>query len=253
MKSLVSWAVMLGLAGIPLLFSVFNPNTPVFAVPKKQVIDKLNAVPIFLITNSQGLPLSLCLSEAQNQQAKGSFVTSVYMSQEDAQAKVSELQKLEDNDPNVTELIKSMRVTSVPLGVIYQQIQQTLNQANRLLFAFQPVQREVENAMELLRASGQQVQEFKSVPLFAVRFAPNQGYVPITVELQQQELIPLFFSKQDAQNLLNQVKPQLKAADIQVIDLDEVISTLEEKNYPWLEQIVLIPDKAAREYIDSVS
>jgi hypothetical protein len=120
------------------------------------------------------------------------------------------------------------------------------------VFAFKPVDQEIQGALELLRQSGQQVNQFKSVPVFAVRFAPDMGYVPIQVTADKQQLIPLFFSKQDAQGLLGQVKPKYPKADIQVIDVDGVIKTLQDKNDSWLTQVLLVPSPESREYIKTL-
>ncbi len=248
MKSLIRRGTTLTLVGSTLLATLFSPNAPVLALSDQQIKEKLDSVPVFLITNPQGLPLSRPLPTNQSG-AKGGSVTGVYMSQQEAQAFINDLRNVKDKDPKMTEIVKSLQVTAVPLGVIYQQLQQTKNQPNHLLFAFKPVDQEVKGAMELLRASGQQVQQFKSVPVFAVRFAPDKGYVPIKVASEKQEIIPLFLSKDDAQGLLGQVKSKFPKADIQVIDVDGVIKTLKDKNDPWLNQVILYPDKAAREYI----
>ena len=62
----------------------------------------------------------------------------------------------------------------------------------------------------------------------------------------------MFLSKQDAQGLLNQVKPKFPQADIQVIDIDGVIKTLQDKDDPWLNQVVLVPSPESREYIKTL-
>ncbi|MGI2905723.1 Tic22 family protein [Tolypothrix sp. VBCCA 56010] len=220
---------------------------------REQVIKKkLDSVPVYLITNSQGLPLSRRIPEGQNGQKSTGSVTGVYLSRQEAQSFIKELQNVKGKDPKMEEVVKSLQVTAVPLGVIYQQLQKTKNQPNRLLFAFKPVDTEVKEAMDLLRQSGQQVNQFKSVPVFAVRFSPEQGYVPIKLKADNQQLIPLFLSKQDAQGLLNQVKPKYPKADIHVTDVDGVIKTLHDKNDAWLNQVVLVPSPESREYIKTL-
>jgi hypothetical protein len=252
MKSLVRWGATLGLIGSTLLSTVFVGNLPVLALTEQQVKEKLDSVPVYLITNSQGLPLSRPIPEGQNGQKSTGSVTGVYLSRQEAQSFIKELQNLKGKDPKMEEVVKSLQVTAVPLGVIYQQLQQSKNQPNRLLFAFKPVDTEVKGAMDLLRQSGQQVNQFKSVPVFAVRFSPEQGYVPIQLKTDNQQLIPLFLSKQDAQGLLTQVKPKFPKADIQVIDVDGVIKTLQDKNDNWLSQVVLVPSPESREYIKTL-
>ncbi|MBD2607749.1 hypothetical protein H6G81_25275 [Scytonema hofmannii FACHB-248] len=252
MKSLVRWGATLGLIGSTLLGTVFVGNLPVLALTEQQVKEKLDSVPVYLITNSQGLPLSRPIPEGQNGQKSTGSVTGVYLSRQEAQSFIKELQNLKGKDPKMEEVVKSLQVTAVPLGVIYQQLQQSKNQPNRLLFAFKPVDTEVKGALDLLRQSGQQVNQFKSVPVFAVRFSPEQGYVPIQLKADNQQLIPLFLSKQDAQGLLTQVKPKYPKADIQVIDVDGVIKTLQDKNDNWLSQVVLVPSPESREYIKTL-
>lgn len=248
MKALVRWGATLGLVGSTLLGSVFIGSVPVLALPEQQIKEKLDAVPVYLITNDKGLPLSRPLPEGQNGQ-KGGSVTGVYLSRQDAQAFITELRNAKGKDPKMEELVKNLQVTALPLGVIYQQLQQTKNQPNRLVFAFKPVDQEIKGAMDLLRQSGQKVEQFRSVPLFAVRFAPDQGYVPIKLTANNQQLIPLFLSKQDAQGLLSQVKQKNPKADIQVLEVDSVIDTLQKKNDEWLKQVVIVPSQESREYI----
>lgn len=251
MKSLVRWGATLGLIGSTLLSTVMVGSLPVLALSEQQIKEKLDSVPVYLITNDKGLPLSRTLPEQNGQKNSGS-VTGVYLSRQEAQTFINELRNAKGKDPKLEEIAKSLQVTAVPLGVIYQQLQQTKNQANRLLFAFKPVDQEIKGAIELLRASGQNVNEFKSVPVFAVRFAPDKGYVPIQMTADKQQLIPLFLSKQDAQGLLSQVKQKHPQADIQVIDVDGVIKTLQDKNDSWLNQVVLVPSPESRQYIKTL-
>lgn len=249
MKALVRWGATLGLVGSTLLGTVFLGSIPVIALSEQQIKDKLDSVPVYLVTNDKGLPLSRPLQAGQNGQKPGGSVTGVYLSRQDAQAFINELRNVKGKDPKMEEIVKSLQVTAVPLGVIYQQLQQTKKDPNRLVFAFKPVDQEIKGAIELLRQSGQQVDKFNSVPLFAVRFSPEQGYVPIKLGSEKDQVVPLFLSKQDALGLLNQIKPKFPKADIQVIDVDGVIKTLQEKNDTWLNQVVLIPSAESREYI----
>lgn len=254
MKSLVRWGATLGLIGSTVLTTVFSGNIPAFALSEQQIKEKLDAVPVWMITNPQGLPLSRQLPAANNaKKTPSGSVTGVYMSKAEAQAFIKELQAVKNPDPKMAEMLKSLQATAVPLGSIYQQLQQTKNQAERLQFAFKPVDQEIKGAMDLLRASGQDVKQFKSVPVFMVRFAPDKGYVPIQLGSNKQEYFPLFMSKQDALALLNQVKPKFPKADIQVVDVDGVLKTMQDKNDKWLEQVVFFPSPESREYIRTLS
>ncbi|MGB3755835.1 MAG: Tic22 family protein [Rivularia sp. (in: cyanobacteria)] len=253
MKSLVRWGATLGLVGSTLLATVASGIAPVIALSEQEIKSKLDNIPVWLITNPQGLPLSRPIPEQNGKKNTGS-VTGVYMSKQEAQAFISELQSVKDKDPKMTQMVKSLQVTPVPLGVIFQQVQKTKNEPNRLLFAFKPVDKEVKAAMDLLKKSGQEVKQFRSVPTYLVRFAPDKSYVPIKLgdNKAEQEVVPVFFSMQDAQNLLNQVKPKFPKADIQVVDVDGILNTLQEKNDPWLDRVVFFPNPEARQYIQNL-
>jgi len=251
MKSLVRWGITLGLVGTTLMGTVFVSNIPVLALSEQEIREKLDSIPVYLITDENGLPLSRNLPDSADGQ-KGGSVTGVYMSRQDALKSIDDLEKAKGKDPKLDEILENLQVTVVPLGSIYQQLQETKNQPNRLLFAFKPENKEINGALELLRQSGQKVDQFKSIPVFAVRFAPDKGYVPIRVT-DNKELIPLYLSEEDAQGLLNQVKPKFPQADIQVIDVDGVIQTLQGKNDDWLQHVYLVPSPESREYIQNLS
>jgi len=250
MKSLVRWGITLGLVGTTFIGTVLVPNIPVLALSEQQIKEKLDSVPVYLITNKNGLPLSRNLPNSPDGK-KGGSVTGVYMSRQDALTSINELEKAKGKNPKLDEILKSLQVTAVPLGSIYQQLEETKNQPNRLLFAFKPDNKEIQGALELLRQSGQKVDQFKSIPVFAVRFAPDKGYVPIRAT-DNKQLIPLYLSEADAEGLLNQVKPKFPQADIQVIDVDGVIQTLQDKNDDWLTHVYLVPSPESRQYIQTL-
>lgn len=239
MKSLVRWTSTLALVGSTLLTTFTTSITPATALPNQQIKGKLDNIPVWLITNPEGTPFSSFLP-----QQNGNSVTGVYMSRQEAQAFINKIGSVAD--PKFARL----QATPIPLGVIFQEVQKTKNQPKRLLFAFTPVDKEIQGAKNLLQRSGQQVSDFRSVPIFMVRFAPDKSYVPIKLE-QNQEIVPLFFSMQDAKNLLNQVKPKFPQADIQVVDVDGILNTLQAKNDPWLNRVVFYPSPEARAYISN--
>ncbi len=252
MKSLVRWGATLSLVGGTVLTTLTGGIIPALAISETEITQKLNEVPVFLVTNKEGVPLSRPL-ESKKGQAAGGAVTGVYMSQQEAKAFVQQLQQSKPKDPNKAQMFRSLQVTPVPLGLIYKQLQDTKNKPNRLLFAFKPVEREVQGAMKLLRANGQKVEQIRSVPLFLVRFAKDKGYVSIKPKTGgTEEFIPLFLSKKDAEGLLQQVKPKYPKADIHVVDVDNVIQTLQNKDDKWLKQVVFWPSPEARQFIQKL-
>lgn len=252
MKSLVRWGATLSLVSGTLLTTLTGGIIPALAISETEITQKLNEVPVFLVTNQEGVPLSRPLEKPKNDQTAGGAVTGVYMSQQEAQAFVQQLQQSKPKDPKKAKMFDSLQVTPVPLGLIYKQLQDSKNKPNRLVFAFKPVEREVQGAMKLLRSKGQKVEQIRSVPLFLVRFAQDKGYVSIKPKTGNEEFIPLFLSKKDAEGLLQQVKPKYPKADIHVVDVDNVIKTLQDKNDKWLEQVVFWPSPEARQFIQKL-
>jgi hypothetical protein len=250
MKSLVRWGTTVGVVGSTLAATFLNGVVPVFALPEQQIKQKLDEIPVWLITNNQGSPLSRQLPDSQGK--KGGSMTFVYMSRQEAQESIKQLQSAKDKDPKMVEMFKSLQATTVPLGTIYQKLQQTKNQPDKLFFSFKPADNEIKGATELMRASGQDIKQIRSIPTFLVRFAPGKSYVPIQLA-DKKEYIPVFTSKKDADALLNQIKPSSPKASIEVVDVDRILQTLQQKNDKGLEQIVFFPSPEAREYIRQVS
>jgi Tic22-like family len=250
MKSLVRWGATIGVVGSTVAATFLSAVVPVVALPEQQIKAKLDEIPVWLITNGQGSPLSRQLPD--NQGKKGGSMTLVYMSRQEAQKSIKELQSIKDKDPKKVEMFKSLQATTVSLGTIYQKLQQTKNQPDKLFFSFKPDDNEIKGATELMRTNGQDVKQLRSIPTFLVRFAPGKSYVPIQLG-DKKEYIPVFTSKKDADALLNQVKPSSPTASIEVVDVDRILQTLQQKNDKGLEQIVFFPSPEAREYIRQVS
>ncbi len=249
MKSLLRRGKTFGIVTTAVLLSLFGSSTSVFALSQEQIKQKLDAVPVYLITNKQGSPLTRSIPAEQNGQ-KAVTVAGVYMSQQEAEAVITELRNAKDKDQRLADLVKDLKVEVVPLGFIYQQLKQSENQPDPVVFSLQPVKQEVTAAKDLLRQSGEKVEQFPGVPLFVVRFAADKGYVAIKSNTDNREIIPMFLSKQDAQGLLNQVKPEFAKAEIQVIDIDSVIETLEQKNDEWFKQVVIVPSPESRKFLE---
>ncbi len=254
MKSLVRWGTTWSLVGSTVLASVLSTIAPVLALSEQQIKQKLDGVPVHLITSKDGNPLSRPLPAAQNGKQGGS-VTQVFMSQQEAKQVMQRLQQQKPKDPKMAQMLGNLQVTTTSLGIIYDNFRKTANQPNRLLFAFKPEDREVKGAIEILRKNGQQVQRFPSIPIFLVKFGKDKGYVPIKIGPQgkEEEVIPLFLSQRDAQALVNQIKPKFPGAMTDVVDVDGIIATLRKRDDKWLEKVVFFPSPEARQYIQRLS
>jgi nickel transport protein len=238
MKSLVRWSATLGLVGTTLLGSFFGGNLRALALTEQQVMEKLQTVPVFTVTDGEGSPLVASIPSQNNQ---NEAVAGVFISQRDAEAFV---ERLKQEKP---ELGNQVRVVPVSLAEVYQLDQQSQNQPNGLDFAYIPVQQQVQSAQQLLG----QGQEFRGVPLFVAKGGQQGGY--LTIQQEGQQVIPFFFDKEQLQNLVNRFKEQqpnlASSVQIQVVPLEGIINTLQTQDNPQLEQILLIPSQESLQFL----
>ncbi|HLO47318.1 MAG TPA: Tic22 family protein [Kamptonema sp.] len=244
MKSLVRLGAVLGILGSTLLGPSLTRNMSALALPDQQVLEKLRPVPVFTITDAQGAPLIASVPK-EGQSGNNTSVAGVFISQKDAQAFVD---RLKTKNP---QLAASVRVVPVSLGEIYQLSQANKGKAEEVQFAYVPTSVQVESAKTLLRQGGQQPNEFTGVPLFLARGGPENGY--LTIQRGQQQVIPLFFNKEELQGMLERFKQQqpnvASSIKIEVVNLEAVLEAMRTDNDPFLSQIILVPPRESLEYV----
>lgn len=247
MKSLVRWSTTLGLVGTALLGSFCTENLKALALPETQVMEKLQPVPVFTVTDPQGAPLVASVPNAQN---KPEAVAGVFISQKDAQAFVARLQK------EKPELGKNVQVVPVSLAQIYKLRQENQNKPDALNFAFIPAQQQVQAAQALMGQSGQQgQQQFQGTPLFVARGGKDNGY--LTIQDNGKQVIPFFFDKAQLQVMVDkfkQQKPDLaNTIKVEAVPLEGVIYTLQTSNNQELNNIVIVPSQEAVTFLRSLT
>ena len=245
MKVIGRWGATLSLLGSAVVGSSLIGNTQALALPQEQILQKLGPVPVFTITDNKGAPLVASVPNTQNKAG----VAGVFINQGDAQAFVEQLKK---KNP---DLAKNVRVVPVSLGEVYKLDQANQNKPNALDFAYVPAKQEVDAAQALLRQGGQKVEQFNGTPLFVARAGSEKGYLTIK-EANNQQVIPFFFNKQELQTMLERFKQQqpklAPTIEIQVVNLEGVIETLQKRNDNQLNQIVLVPPKASIDFVRSL-
>jgi nickel transport protein len=249
MKSLIRWGATLGLVASTIIGSSFIENLRAFGLTDDQIAQILRNVPVFTVGDAKGAPLVASVRSGQNNNTNTS-VTGVFMSQRDAQAFIDGLKK---NNP---ELGKTVRIIPVSLAEVYKLAQTNREQKKPLVFDLVPKQQQVDSAMAILRQNGKEVKDFTGVPVFfaTVGKGKEEGY--LTIQRQNQQVMPLFFDKEQLQSMVEAFKKQNpKQADtvkIQVAELEGVIQTLKDKNDPMLSQIVLVPSLESIEFLRSL-
>jgi nickel transport protein len=237
MQPLARWTLIWAWVGSSVLVPVFIPafirSGQVLALPEDEIVGKLRAVPVFILTNAEFKSLVATPPNSPNK----SPVAGAFISHQDAQ---TFLETLKTRNP---ELAKHVRVVAVSMGEIYKLSQKDKTKPGYLAFTYMPMQKQVDTAVALLKQSGQQVKEFNGVPLFVARGGQDKGY--LTIQQGNQQIIPLFFKKEELQILLERVKktqPKLAAnIDIQVLNMEELLKTLKTDNNPKLQQISFKP------------
>jgi hypothetical protein len=233
-KSTISLAAILGLA-IPTIMAI---AAPVQALPEVQIVQKLQEVPVFTITNGSG---SL-LRENVGTGTKARFFTRVFIGDKDAQAFLESFRKSQPQPG------KTAQITPVPLSAIYKLQLEAKQKNDNMSFVFFPTEPQLKNALAILKKP-YQANAVYPVPLFMVAIKQDNQYVTV----QKNKLTPLFFDKQEAQQWLDTVKkqdPKLVAkAEIKVNYLQNVLEDFHGRNYAGQEQLVLIPSRDSLEIV----
>jgi len=245
MKSLVRWSATIGLVGSTLVGSLLTNNMQALALPEAQVVQKLQSVPVFTVTDAQGSPLVASVPNGQN---KPTPVAGVFISQKDAQAFVERLKK------EKPDLGQTVQVVPVSLAEVYKLKKDNENKPDGLNFAFIPVQQQVQSAQALMGQTGQQAQQFQGTPLFVAKGGQDQGY--LTVQENGKQVIPFFFDREQLQKMVERFKEQqpnvASTVQIQAVSLEGVIQTLQTSNNEQLNNIVIVPSQEALTFLQSL-
>ncbi|NEQ72520.1 MAG: hypothetical protein F6K23_05190 [Okeania sp. SIO2C9] len=244
MKSLIRLSVVLGIVTSTLIGASVK-DMSALALSAEEVLQKLTPVPVFTITDQNGSPLVASVKKEGNE---NSSVAGVFISKSDADAFV---EKLKGENPDLAATVK---VVPVSLGEVYEMSQSSQKNGQKLQFAYVPIKRQVESAKTLLEQNGQDVNQFNGVPLFIAKGGPDGGY--LTIQRGEQQVIPMFFNKEDLQGMLERAKTQqpdvFSSVKIEVVNLEGVIKALEKDDDPFLEKIIFIPPRESLEFVQQL-
>lgn len=244
MKSMFSLGAKLGIISSAIVGSAIFGTMSAFSLPQDQIVQKLGPVPVFTITDAKGAPL--VASNSDNKKEGG--VAGVFINQKDAEAFVNQLKT---KNP---ELAKTVRVVPVSLGEVYKLDQASSSKPNSLDFAYVPAKQQVDAAMAILKQSGQDEKKFQGTPLLVAKAGKEKGY--LTVKQADKQVIPFFFNKEELQAMLDKFKKQqpdlASTVEIQVVNLEGVIETMQSRNDTQLNQIMLVPPKASIDFVRSL-
>ncbi|WP_310488408.1 Tic22 family protein [Chamaesiphon sp. VAR_69_metabat_338] len=209
---------------------------PAQALPEAQIIDKLQKVPVFTIANNTGNFLQQSVTAA----GKTRTIIPVFMEAKDADGFFDKLKKARP------EQAKVAKVTPVPLSEIYKLQMELQKKSSEVNFIFFPTEQQLKNAQILKKPY--QANALYPVPLFMIAIEQNGKFSTV----QENNLTPLFLSKNQAQQWLDRVKKKdaklVAKAQIKVNYLHVVMADFKTKNYAGQQQLVFVP---SLESIDS--
>ncbi len=243
MKSIFRNLTKFSLLTATILGSTFFAAFPGLALPEEEVLQKLDPVPVFSLTNDEGTPLLFQVTD--NPKAAR---MRVFVSQQDAQTFMEELKK---ENPEVGNDFDN--VTPISLGKIYQIAMTSKEEENPIFFSFQPQQNEVNSAVTIIKAENPEVKDWRGVPLFfaIVTKEGKEAYLPT-----DKGKIPLFFEKATLQKQIDELKqsqPDIAPlVQIKVVRLEDMMSVFHSEDDNSLRNMVLVPSEESLRFIESL-
>jgi hypothetical protein len=222
-----------------LIGSALLAATPTQALPESQIVDKLQGIPVFALTDSDNLLLTASATSEPGKPAKGG----AFFSQADAKVF---LQKLQKDNPN---LAKQVEIRPISLGEIYK-AQMNLDPKKRVDILYVPNQDQVRTALALVQKSEPSLKQFNGVPLFAAKNSKKGTYLTITGK-DNKSVVPLFFDRDQLQPLINKFKQQQPNAvvEVQVLTLETLLDSMRNKNDALYESLVFGPSREGLEVL----
>lgn len=207
---------------------------PAQALTEQEIISKLEQVPVFLILNSEGRPLTAAATSGDDEVK----VPVVFTDNDTA----------EDFLADAREQDAEAQVAPIDLGTLYQETQAEENVPPSLLYF--PNEEELEAAVSIS-------EDFQGVPLFLARQGEAGPYLTITQD--DETFLPMFFSQDDLQALLDRYSTEnpdeSEDIQVQVLPLEWLIQVMAANDDPELDeqlsQVQLIPSTEVIEYLRS--
>jgi hypothetical protein len=236
-KSAVNFIAIVAMS-IPSIISIAPAAQ---ALPEAQILQKLQEIPVFTITNGKGG----IFKENVGTGADAKVFTRVFIGMKDAQTFLQSFRKSKFKEAKVAQ------ITTIPLSAIYKLQLSAKEKKDNMSFVFFPTEPQLKNALGILKKPYQPNAVYP-VPLFLVAIEQKGQYVTI----QKNKLTPLFFEKEDAQRWLDTVKkqdPKLVAkAEIKVNYLQNILEDLHGRTYPGQEQLVLVPSRENQDIVRKI-
>jgi hypothetical protein len=232
----------------------FEPESPKILLSSNissseaQVLEKLNSVPVFTITDATGKPL-FGKNDTNSPQ-----VLFFFLNPDDATAY---LNWIKNTNP---ELSENARIITRSLTDAYQTIKKNQDRKD-ITFQITPSKSSLDSAREILPSQGKFANKLPNIPVFFAIGNTNGTNGLLTLTQDGKQFVPYFFDLKDLQSLINramQAQPNtVNSTKVQVTSLyyviDSMIETKNGKPNPETERFEFIPSRSVFEYINQNS
>ena len=243
MKSFIRHSIALGLIGSSVVTFWLNSTLNVLALTPKEIVKKLNQIPVYTIGNNK----EVLLSHKDNQEI---FVT--YMSYQDAREVVESI--TQDNPE------RQVKVVTLPLGQVYELLRHKLDNKSKGppdSFLFVPLKEQISPAKSIFKREypGQQ---FEGIPLFYGTVTVDKQETFLSVESKKEDVTPFYFERESLEKLIENIKQQqpefASSIEVKVTSLFAVLTSLEanKQGKKFGESVVLVPSlEAAKKLLET--
>lgn len=246
-RSPIRLSTVLGLLGSSLLGSSILGTAPAIALPEGDITKKLEQVAVFGLTDAKGVLLGSSTPDPKDQKKKVEIAT-FFVSPQDAQTAVNQLKS------SKSEVGGTAKVAPASLSRVYQAARKSKASKENFAVSLVPKKQEMDSATVLLKQNGQQAGQI-DVPLFYAVVNRDKQKFYLSLQQGNASVTPFFFSKEDLQRTLDQLKKDPKQAkvttQIQVASLSSILSFLEKENTPLAKQVTFVPSSEALKYVVS--
>jgi len=162
---------------------------PAFALTEAQVVDRLATIPVFVITDRDGIPL-VGMNKSENSE-KEEQVLPFFLNPQEAEATI---QTIQDDELQAQVVARSMED-------MYNFVQ--ANKDKELIYQIVPSASSIKAATEL---SGGNENQLPNVPVFFAVDKENKNEGLFTLSQGERVFIPFFFEKEELDRLIDDIK-----------------------------------------------
>ncbi|MEL4896408.1 Tic22 family protein [Crocosphaera sp. Alani8] len=209
------------------------------ALPKIEVLNKLDNVPTFTIVDREGNPVPLELRLQNNYPNNNQSLALAFINPQDA---INTLSRLTQKNPQLTN---NVSVIPVSLREIYELLEENNNQEPPIQIV--PIMSEIPAAIALLRGEGVNLDnpEKVGVPLFYAVVGEKEDYM-ILQNNNNQPYIPFYWTKKQVEEDINLYRQQASVTEspsikIKTIPLSQFVETIVKTNNDTVKIMQIVP------------